>query len=122
MTEQNTKKQSKNLKQLWGHDEQTENVIAFEKASEATSQHQWCENNNVPRTTLQYWLKRKKNLNAHPKVIIFFESEVGLAFLHRIIIAAIFAFTKVGNSSIHNMVTFLELSSLGTFVASSYGK
>ena len=46
--------------------------------------------------------------DASPEYISFFESPHGLAFLHRLITAAHFEFTKVGVASIHNVLTFLK--------------
>ena len=42
----------------------------------------------IPRTSIQYWLKRLDKLDASPVVKAFFESPEGLAFLHRLVMAA----------------------------------
>lgn len=49
------------------------------------SQREFAEAVGVPRTTLQYWLARKAGLDAEPALVDFFESPVGLAFLHRLV-------------------------------------
>jgi hypothetical protein len=54
-------------------------------------------------------------------VIAFFESPVGLAFLHRLVIAAHFVFTQVGPCGIRLVCLFLTLSRLDRFVGASYG-
>jgi len=66
------------------------------------------------------WINRKHALDGSQTVIDFFESPDGLAFLHRLITAAHFIFTKDGVASIHNVSQFLKLNGLSTFVASSY--
>jgi hypothetical protein len=68
----------------------------------------------------QYWLSRKKDIDASPALVTFFEGPEGLAFLHRLITAAHFEFTKVGVASIHNVNNFLKSCGLAPFVACSY--
>jgi hypothetical protein len=60
-------------------------------------------------------------IDADPEVVAFFESPVGLAFLHRLVIAAHLTFTQVGPCGIRLICQFLELSKLDCFVAASYG-
>jgi len=100
----------------------TAEVVAFEAtAHRAVSQRQFAKQRGVPRTTLQYWLLRKAAIDADPAVIAFFESPVGLAFLHRLVVAAHLIFTQVGPCGIRLVCQFLELSKLDRFVAASYG-
>ena len=108
------------LKKKWDRREKTAHVSNFDKQNN-TSQREYARTNNVPRSTLQNWLKNKKSIDASPELILFFESPAGLAFLHKLISALHFSFTKVGNASIHNICDFLQLSGLSSFVASSYG-
>jgi hypothetical protein len=75
----------------------------------------------VPRTTLQPGLKRKQTLDADPAVVAFFESPAGVAFLHRLVIAAPLVMTLVGPGGIRLVCLFLELTGLDQFVAASYG-
>ena len=75
----------------------------------------------IPRSTLQYWHARKQGMDAEPELVEFFESEVGIAFLHRLVLAAHFVITMVGPSGVRVVCQFLELSGLDSFVASSYG-
>jgi hypothetical protein len=75
----------------------------------------------IPRSTLEYWLSRKQSIDAEPELVEFFESEVGIAFLHRLIIASHFVITLVGPSGTRVVCQFLELAGLDQFVASSYG-
>ena len=75
----------------------------------------------VPRSTLRYWLERKQAIDAAPELVAFFESEVGIAFLHRLILAAHFVITLLGPSGVRMVCLFLELAGLDQFVAASYG-
>ena len=84
------------------------------------SQRQFAKYYGVSRTTLQHWLSRKESLDADPELIEFFESPVGIAFLHRMILAAHFEFCKKGAASIHNVSNFLKKSGLDPFVGTSY--
>ncbi len=70
---------------------------------------------------MEYWLSRRRSINADPELIAFFESEVGIAFLHRLIIAVHFVITLIGPSGTRVVCQFLELAGLDQFVASSYG-
>lgn len=70
---------------------------------------------------MEYWLFRKESIDADPELVAFFESEVGIAFLHRLIIAAHFVITLIGPSGTRVVCQFLELAGLDQFVASSYG-
>lgn len=95
-------------------------VCEFEEKTGRQSQRQFAQEHKIPRTTLQNWLSRKENIDASPALVAFFESPEGLAFLHRLITAAHFEFTKVGVSSIHNVSNFLKTCGVAPFVACSY--
>lgn len=113
--------QETNSKKQWKRDEQVNNVVNFEQVQFEKSQRQFAHHHGISRTTLQYWLKRKENLDESEAVIQFFESPEGLAFLHTLLIATHYEFTKVGSASIHNVCHFIELAGLSSFVANSYG-
>lgn len=53
--------------------------------------------------------------------MVFFESSVGVAFLHRLVLAAHFVMTMLGPCGIRLVCLFFELSGLDRFVAASYG-
>ena len=95
-------------------------LIDFESAKNELSQRQYARQIGIPRTTFQHWLSRKGVLDAEPELIDFFESPVGIAFLHRMITAAHFEFCENGPASIHNISNFLKLSKLDSFVGASY--
>jgi hypothetical protein len=79
----------------------------------------------VPRTTLQHWRKRRKQLERDgklsPAVVSFFESPDGLAFLHRLLTAVHLVFGQAHDGGVRGMGWFLELSLLDRFAAASYG-
>ena len=85
------------------------------------SQRQRAEQLGVPRSSLQHWLARKKEIKAEPELVAFFESPVGMAFLHRLVLAAHVVITLVGPGGIRLVCLFLELTGLNHFVAASYG-
>lgn len=58
----------------WKRNDVARKVIDFEEAQKEQSQRQFVLEHNIPRTTLQYWLKRKNNIDSSPAVIDFFES------------------------------------------------
>jgi hypothetical protein len=106
----------------WDRTTVTAEVVAFEAtAHRAISQRQFAQEHGVPRSTLQHWLARKATIDADPALVAFFESPVGLAFLHRLVVAAHLVFTNVGPCGIRLVCQFLELSKLACFVAASYG-
>ena len=104
----------------WERDDVASKIVDFEQARHKQSQRQFAIEQGVSRSTLQHWLARKESIDASPILIEFIESPVGTAFIHRIVTAAHFAFTKDGVASIHNVSTFLNLSGLSPFMASSY--
>lgn len=104
----------------WERDDVASKIVDFEQARHKQSQRQFAIEQGVCRSTLQHWLARKESIDASPILIEFLESPTGTAFLHRIVTAAHFVFTKDGVASIHNVSTFLNLSGLSPFVASSY--
>jgi DNA-binding transcriptional regulator YiaG len=107
-------------KEQWKREKVASTIIDFESAKEAMSQRQFAKYNGVSRTTLQHWLSRKESLDAALELIEFLERPVGIAFLHRIIMAAHFEFCKKGAASIHNVSNFLKKSGLEPFVGTSY--
>jgi hypothetical protein len=109
-------------KRCWSRKEVAEKTVEFEKEFRHTpSQRQVAEKLEIPRSTLQHWLKRKSSIDADPEVVAFFESPAGVAFLHRLVLAAQFVLTLLGPGGIRLVCLFLELSGLDQFVGVSYG-
>jgi hypothetical protein len=98
-------------------------VAEFEKYAEShgMSQHEYARRAGLPRTTLQWWLERIASIDAPPSTVQFLESPEGLEFLHRVVLAAQLSITHLSAGGIRQVCTFLELSGLDRFVASSYG-
>src|SRR5215216_4106313 len=69
------------------------------------SQRDLAEQYHIPRTTLQHWIDRKKKLEGKidPKVVEFFESSSGQAWLHNMCIATFVIFHHSGNSGIPDL-------------------
>ena len=107
----------------WNRAESVAHASAFEasRASEGTSQREFARKEGVPRTTLQYWLSRQRNLDASPALVGFFESPDGLAFLHRLVIVLHFVLGFLGPCGLRTIVRALELAGLEPFVANSFG-
>src|SRR5215510_1569799 len=75
----------------------------------------------VPRSTLQAWRAYQESLDAHPTVVVFFQSSPGLAFLHRLVLGIHLVCTEVGACGIRLVCLLLQLTGLDRFVAASYG-
>jgi hypothetical protein len=103
----------------WCRSQAAELVLQFENGN--SSQRTFAQQAGVPRSTLQPWLKRKKNLDADPALVAFFESPTGLAFLHRLLIACHLTFTQQGTCGIRLVCVFLRRTGLNHLVASSFG-
>ena len=86
-----------------------------------TSHRQLAAYLDIPSSTLQYWQQRKERIDAAPEVVAFFESPAGVAFLHRLVLAAHFVMTLLGPCGVRLVCRFLELTGLDRFVAASYG-
>jgi hypothetical protein len=89
-------------------------------AHEHSSQRQYAQQQGIPRSTLGYWLRRDTPADADP-VAAFFHSPPGAACLRAIVLAAFVAFHERGACGLRLIDSFLQLSQLDRFVASSRG-
>lgn len=106
----------------WSREEVAQKMVGIEEGlAGKQSRRQIAKELGIPRSTLQHWLSRSENIDAEPEVIAFFGSPAGVAFLHRVVLAAQFVITLLGGGGIRLVCTFLELSGLAQFVAASYG-
>jgi hypothetical protein len=106
----------------WSRVEVAQKMAEYEQGYQQTpNQRQWAEELEIPRTTLQHWLMRRDSIDADPELVAFLESSTGVAFLHRLVLAAQFVITLLGPGGIRLVCLFLELSGLDQFVAASYG-
>jgi hypothetical protein len=87
----------------------------------SSSQRQFAAKASVPRTTLQHWLGRQQRLDLDPLAARFFDSRPGLAFLHRLVVAAHLVFTLESTAGLRPLCRFLRLCQLDRVVAASYG-
>jgi DNA segregation ATPase FtsK/SpoIIIE-like protein len=105
----------------WSRQDVAEKMAEYDQEYLQTpSQRQLAEQLGVPRSTLQHWLARKKDIDAEPELVAFFESPVGVAFLHRLVLVAHVVMTLVGPGGIRLVCLFLDLTGLNHFVAASY--
>ena len=86
-----------------------------------TAQRSFARDHDLPRSTLRHWLHRQQALDAPAQEVAFFESPAGLAFLHRLQVAAHLVFTQQGPGGLRLLSLFLRLCRLDLFIASSYG-
>jgi transcriptional regulator with XRE-family HTH domain len=75
----------------------------------------------VARSTLQDWLGQAPAEEVPAALQQFYASEEGVAWLHRQVLAAHLVITLLAGGGIRQVCTFLELSGLSAFAASSYG-
>lgn len=85
------------------------------------SQRDLAEKYQIPRTTLQHWIERKKKLEGKidPNVVEFFESSSGQAWLHNMYIATFLIFHHNGNSGIPDLHEYFEMTGINRFVGTS---
>ncbi len=88
---------------------------------QGTSEREFSSEHDVPRTTLQYWQKRRDQIEAAPRVVAFFESPEGVVFLERLVLAAHVVMTQMGTCGIRLVSTFLEYAGLEGFIGCSFG-
>jgi len=85
------------------------------------SQRQLAKKYNIPNTTLQHWMDRKKELKGKidPNMVDFFESSSGQSWLHSMVVAIFLIFHQNGNSGIPDLHEFFEMTSINMFVGTS---
>jgi hypothetical protein len=93
--------------------------ILDESASQ--SQRQVAKKYNIPNTTLQHWIERKKELKGKtdPVVVDFFESSPGQAWLHNMVLATFMIFHQNGNSGIPDLSEYFDMTDVNKFVGTS---
>src|ERR1700738_3475302 len=100
-----------------------EQARMIQAVQEGQTQESVAEQNNVPRTTLEHWIKRKKELENRydPEVTRFLESPAGLAFLHRLLVATLLIFHTDGGCGLPSIQKFLKISTISNYVGASLG-
>ena len=92
----------------------------LQKACPEISERYLIEKVGIPRSALRHWQARQENIDTDPDVAAFFASPTGVAFLHRLVLAAHFVISFLGPGGVRLVCMFLELSGLARFAASSY--
>ncbi len=100
--------------------EKLEEFNRLQEACSGTSERQLIEIVGIPRGTLRHWQARQENIDADPDVAAFFALPAGAAFLHRLVLAFHFVNSFLGAGGVRLACTYLELSGVAQFVASSY--
>ncbi len=100
--------------------EKLEEFNRLQDAYPEISERQLIEKVGIPRGTLRHWQARQENIDMDPDVVAFFTSSAGVAFLHRLVLAAHFVTSFLGSGGVRLVCAFLELSGLSQFIASSY--
>ena len=96
-------------------------VSEFEQAAPEVSQREFAREYHIPRTTLQFWIDRKRAINLSPPLAAFFETPSGVDFLHRLLVALHLVFEQDANCGLRRIVRFPELTQLDRVVGSSCG-
>ena len=108
--------------QRWERTQRVERLDVYrDLQAQGISQRQAAKVLGVPRTTLQAWRVWQDSLDACPRVVAFFESSPGLAFLPRLVMALHVVFVEMGACGIRLVCRFLEMTALNRFVGASYG-
>jgi len=89
--------------------------------AQGRSQRALAEQFGVARSTLQGWLGRQAPPGVPAPLAQFFATQEGMLWLRELVVAAHLVITLLGGGGIRLVCTFLELSGLSAFVASSYG-
>ncbi len=85
------------------------------------SQQAFAQTHQVPPRTFASWVARDQNAPGSAQAKAFFESEAGLAFLHRLQVAAHLCFNQVGNCGIRLLCEFFQHCELSRYLACSFG-
>ena len=92
-----------------------------ESLRRGASQRQAAKDAGVPRSTWRHWNSRRSSLALPPQVAAVLETPAGLAWLHQVVHAGVFAMTLRGPQGIRMVCEFLELSGLAEVVGASFG-
>jgi Family of unknown function (DUF6399) len=105
----------------WDHDRIARVFDHFGDPDQPTSQRQFAQGHDIPRSTLGYWLRQADPEGLPPDLVAFLRSTAGLAFLRRVVLALFLVFLFRGACGLRLLGLFLRLTQLDRFVASSHG-
>jgi hypothetical protein len=86
-----------------------------------SSQRQYAEEHDIPRSTLGDWLRKEFPDHLDPDLVCFFRGSAGHAFLRRLVLALLLVFHHQNACGLRSIGLFLELAELDHFVGASYG-
>jgi len=90
-----------------------------------SSHRQYSQQTGIPRSTLDYWVRRDQAALAdpelHPDLVSFLHCSAGEAFLRRVVTAALTTFCLQGATGLRLITAFLQRTQLDRFVACSRG-
>ena len=96
-------------------------VSGFEQAAPEVSQREFAREHQIPRSTLQFWIDRKRAVDLPSPLATFFETPSGVDFLHRLLVALHLVFDQDANCGLRKITRFLELTQLDQTIGVSYG-
>ena len=107
----------------WSRRDVADAIFEFRTTEDdlGVSQRQFAKQQGIPTSTFQRWAGRVEAIDEQDRTALFFESPEGIELLHRIVTAAEMVITQMGPGGIRLVGTFLQLSGLDRFAASSYG-
>jgi hypothetical protein len=118
-----TQRASSTTNSRWTRREVAGALFAFRKPEDdlGSSRRRFASQQGIPKSTFQRWVGWADDIDAPQQTVAFFESPEGLELLHRIVTAAMVVITQMGPGGIRLVGSFLQLSGLDRFAASSYG-
>lgn len=96
-------------------------LSGFEDTTPRVSQREFAREHQIPRSTMQFWIDRKRAVDLPPPLATFFETPSGVDFLHRLLVAVHLVFDQDANCGLRRITRFLELTQLNQVVGVSYG-
>ena len=117
-----TQNTSSNFKTLNNLRRINANVINFNLAySETKSERAAAKITGIPRTTAQYHAKKQRECDLDETVLAFFQSDAGMAFLNKLVLAIEFVLSQLGHCGLRLIQQLYDLSQLDRLVACSVG-
>ena len=101
--------------------EKLEELKQKQEAHLGISERELAKQIDIPRSTWRHWEDRREKIEDDPNIVAFFTSPSGIAVLHRLVVSIHFVTSFLGTGGVRLVSTFLELSGLSPFIASSYG-
>jgi hypothetical protein len=92
-----------------------------QRQCQGIKQRPFARAHQVPRTTMQRWLRRPMPAQVVPQEVALFESPAGVAFLHRLQTAAPLVMSLMGACGIRLVCQLFHYAGLAPFLACSYG-